>query len=424
MAKLNLTPGQSTFKGIAFVIDPQRVLSLGNISDVSSQTRANMLAQPKPWTIYVDGQADKPIDGVNADRDTNQIILYTREADLTAGTSCFGREVNVRCGQMNYGDDWGVGNMAIPRNGYVISAHGDAQNGLDALGGYHNITIVDANGNEVPLGKRIASGTGSATIAVNKKAKKLVFLQTTAFEASHFMPFIATVEITYADGVKDRFYLRYGRDICSYDDVSFLYGTKNKWVAVSSAGKGSNDGKLIYAYEWSNLRPQVNINNVVVTLSETGRQIGYLLLGLTAIVEIPGDANGDAIIDVGDLGILAANYGRTSGVVWSQGDFNGDGKVDVGDLGILAAHYGEGTNAAMDFTTDYIKAFGASDVQDDEDDSAASSSCGALGLPLISSVGLMGLLFVKPETKYGFKNGAGRFAGVGPFERKVNKRMR
>jgi hypothetical protein len=44
-------------------------------------------------------------------------------------------------------------------------------------------------------------------------------------------------------------------------------------------------------------------------------------------------------MDVGDLGILAANYGTTEGATEAMGDFNGDGMVDVSDLAILAANY-------------------------------------------------------------------------------------
>lgn len=53
-----------------------------------------------------------------------------------------------------------------------------------------------------------------------------------------------------------------------------------------------------------------------------------------------GDANLDGLVDVGDLGILATNYGREQGAGWRLGDFNLDGLVDVGDLGLLATHYG------------------------------------------------------------------------------------
>jgi hypothetical protein len=112
---------------------------------------------------------------------------------------------------------------------------------------------------------------------------------------------------------------------------------------------------------------------------------------------VPGDANYDGMVDVGDLGILAANYGG-SGKTWAQGDFNGDNLVDVGDLGILAAHYGEGvSNAMLDFETDYAKAFGTT-VDDTEGEATDSSSmCSALGLPLIAGLALMSLMLVKLE---------------------------
>jgi len=51
-----------------------------------------------------------------------------------------------------------------------------------------------------------------------------------------------------------------------------------------------------------------------------------------------GDANLDYAVNVGDLGILGANYDQID-KGWGSADFNGDGMVDVGDLGILGAHY-------------------------------------------------------------------------------------
>jgi hypothetical protein len=53
----------------------------------------------------------------------------------------------------------------------------------------------------------------------------------------------------------------------------------------------------------------------------------------------PGDANGDGKVDVNDLTIVLANYGKT-GQTWSTGDFIGDGTVDINDLTIVFALYG------------------------------------------------------------------------------------
>jgi hypothetical protein len=106
-------------------------------------------------------------------------------------------------------------------------------------------------------------------------------------------------------------------------------------------------------------------------------------------IYIPGDSNGDGLVDVGDLGILAANYGGT-GKAWVQGDFNNDGVVDVGDLGILAAHYGEGSTLASNFSEDYTKAFGRN-VEKNETEETKGSICSNLGLPLIAGFLLFGL---------------------------------
>jgi hypothetical protein len=114
---------------------------------------------------------------------------------------------------------------------------------------------------------------------------------------------------------------------------------------------------------------------------------------------LAGDANGDGLVDVGDLGILAANYGGTN-KTWPKGDFNKDGQVDVGDLGILAAHYGQGSQSsqALNFSDDYAKAFGTTATADDtEDETLGSSMCSSLGLPLIAGLALMGLMLVKLE---------------------------
>lgn len=53
----------------------------------------------------------------------------------------------------------------------------------------------------------------------------------------------------------------------------------------------------------------------------------------------PGDANNDGLVNVGDLGILAANWMDQGLLRWAQGDFNKDGIVNVGDLGIMAGNW-------------------------------------------------------------------------------------
>lgn len=54
----------------------------------------------------------------------------------------------------------------------------------------------------------------------------------------------------------------------------------------------------------------------------------------------PGDVNGDATVDIFDLSIILANFGRTTGVTRATGDLNGDAKVDIFDLSILLGAWG------------------------------------------------------------------------------------
>jgi formylglycine-generating enzyme required for sulfatase activity len=61
----------------------------------------------------------------------------------------------------------------------------------------------------------------------------------------------------------------------------------------------------------------------------------------------PGDTDLDGDVDLSDLGALASNYGRNSGVAWGNGDFDRDGDVDLSDLGALANNYGLGATAVL-----------------------------------------------------------------------------
>jgi hypothetical protein len=73
-------------------------------------------------------------------------------------------------------------------------------------------------------------------------------------------------------------------------------------------------------------------------------------------VFVPGDINGDGLVDVADYDVWAANVGAT-GATWSQGDLNGDGLVDVADYDIWAADVGN-TAAAPEPATLSLLALG------------------------------------------------------------------
>jgi len=59
---------------------------------------------------------------------------------------------------------------------------------------------------------------------------------------------------------------------------------------------------------------------------------------------LQGDANNDGIVDINDLTIILADFGK-AGMTWSQGEFTGSGTVDINDLTIVLANFGT-TNGA------------------------------------------------------------------------------
>jgi hypothetical protein len=174
------------------------------------------------------------------------------------------------------------------------------------------------------------------------------------------------------------------------------------WTNASQGKETLSPGDVVYVYSCmqdaygtangTNLSYYGNPNFYAGAFDEAA------VLTLMEAEQIPGDANGDGAVDVGDLGILAANYGTTGGVIWSKGDFNGDDAVDVGDLGILAAHYGQGSNTLLNFSADYAKAFGTTVADDNTSmEETSNSVCSGLGLPLIVGLALVGLMLVKLE---------------------------
>lgn len=55
---------------------------------------------------------------------------------------------------------------------------------------------------------------------------------------------------------------------------------------------------------------------------------------------LPGDLNGDCVVDLTDLGTMLANFGL-SGQSYEDGDIDGNGTIDLGDLGVLLSNYGQ-----------------------------------------------------------------------------------
>ena len=111
--------------------------------------------------------------------------------------------------------------------------------------------------------------------------------------------------------------------IITQDRVSFeINGVGVGGRQMDAATMAQIDGIHIWS-DYSNNRNGGYIDNITLALES---------------VFIPGDANGDGMVDVADLGVLGANFNQ-SNMAFADGDFNDDGIVDVADLGILGANW-------------------------------------------------------------------------------------
>jgi hypothetical protein len=81
-------------------------------------------------------------------------------------------------------------------------------------------------------------------------------------------------------------------------------------------------------------------------LGATPSPLGSTGSSFTIATTMPGDVNSDGKVDINDLTIVLANYGKTAGMWWGTGDLVGDGIVDLNDLTEVLANYGKTLSAS------------------------------------------------------------------------------
>ncbi|WP_282940537.1 pectinesterase family protein [Paenibacillus sp. RC67] len=95
------------------------------------------------------------------------------------------------------------------------------------------------------------------------------------------------------------------------------------------------------------LKASQTADNANVSAAQVEQATSELYAALTqfkasVIAKLPGDLNGDGVIGIGDLAIVAQYYGKTKDDpnwnIYVVADLNGDGIIDILDLAIVASH--------------------------------------------------------------------------------------
>jgi hypothetical protein len=83
-----------------------------------------------------------------------------------------------------------------------------------------------------------------------------------------------------------------------------------------------------------------NLNAHASAVSAGGPQsvTGTFVVELT--LSVPGDLDGDCVIDLSDLALLLSHFGTPTGAAYADGDVDGDADVDLNDLILLLDNYG------------------------------------------------------------------------------------
>jgi hypothetical protein len=85
---------------------------------------------------------------------------------------------------------------------------------------------------------------------------------------------------------------------------------------------------------------------ITVTSTNQGIPVGTINIPVSFLVVLPGDYNGDGVVDAGDYVVWRKNSGLTGGASYANGDGNRDGNVTQTDYTIWRSHFGQTASGA------------------------------------------------------------------------------
>ena len=226
------------------------------LGSICTGSNLDELVQP----LYVaSGSIKEKIDGVNMPRGQDKLICYTPEFGKSTKCNGFGQEISVAAGQVAASTTWGVGDSAIPANGYVLSAHSMAGKKLRSLRIGSRASVVDSNGKA--LEARTLRGEAKAHFNINAKAAALECRWAITAEMPLDGKAVAFLEVAYADGKTHRLPLKAGRDILTKGAHKMFWGAREN-VRVWHGEQGFT------GWRWTNPRPDVKVVSATLEIED------------------------------------------------------------------------------------------------------------------------------------------------------------
>ena len=221
------------------------------------------------------------IDATDTARETGKLVLYhPGYDDGRAGTNEFGVEVAVAGGKVTTVET-GQGNLAIPADGYVLSAHrGETDEATTALAGLKAgdaIRLLVHKGGE-PQDLEQALAERRRVYPVDAPCRTLFLAAATGESTAVDSPLGAWV-VRYADGTSERIPIRYGREALPAEGATLPARLDDPvWMVQSPAGR-------CLVREWANPHTGKTIDNLTFEPGEAVLEVGLNLVGVTAAVD-------------------------------------------------------------------------------------------------------------------------------------------
>jgi methionine-rich copper-binding protein CopC len=102
-------------------------------------------------------------------------------------------------------------------------------------------------------------------------------------------------------------------------------------------GHGTLVSTGVYSFNWDTTTAPFGVHGLMVKVTDDGGLTGSSNV-ISITMRIPGDGNGDNIVDGEDYGIWQNGYNHP-GATMNTGDYNGDGVVDGEDYGTWQNNY-------------------------------------------------------------------------------------
>ncbi|MFX3635375.1 MAG: Ig-like domain-containing protein [Candidatus Pristimantibacillus sp.] len=289
---------------------------------------------------YANHVAEVPVTGVAVDKET--VSLQVGETTELAATVLPANATNPKV-------TWASSNAAVAKvelvNGKtVVTAIGAGSADITAtteVGGYTAVSRVTV----IPAAPQVLTATLSAPSTVNFTKEFTVGLGLESVYES-----VYAVDMT----------VQYNANLMEFvSAVSLIDG-----VAIIETKEGNGSVRLILASQGG--EHGITADDLIAALTFKAKQLDQPTTGTISVAnasvgngagmdvdvastsieielvagELTPDLNNDGKVSVGDLGIVAAHYGKTSADSdWEQAkraDVNGDGKVDISDLSFIA----------------------------------------------------------------------------------------